>query len=145
MFPSLTSTCSSVILLINLCIHTSVSIYPSIYAPIYSTCSRRKHEKTKISQVVSLASFIILFIQCHKWNVASDDTSTHSLTTRWGCGSDVSAGIVANARDLAGLLQERQLIKLGSQPSGVWQISIYHRRTGARVKLETLPLLTSRC
>ena len=59
--------------------------------------------------------------------------------------SDARAGTVANARDRAKLLQERQLIKPGNQPSRVWQFSIYHRRTGARVKLETPLLLTPRC
>lgn len=138
----------SIILFINLRIHESlyVCIHLSMHQCIPPVLlSLMRDEKMHSSHVVSLASYILLLIQCHQWNVASDDTSTHSLTTPWGCGSDVSAGIVANARDWAGLLQERQLIRLGSQPSGVWQISIYHRRTGARVKLETPPLLTPRC
>lgn len=119
------------------------SMQPHVYLPINPIYNCRKDPKDRMF-TSPLASFI-LFIQCHQCNVASYDTSTHSPTTLRGWGDDVSSGIVANARDWAGLLLERQLIKLGSQPSGVWQISIYHQRTGARVKLETLLLLTPRC
>lgn len=112
-----------------------------IHLPIYPLSKWSKDQKAiiKTSEVLPLTSSSLFSVNSAMWHLM---TPSYSLTALWGCGRDVSAGIVANAGDWAGLLQERQLIKPGSQPSRVWQISIYHQHKGARVKLETLPLLT---
>lgn len=70
--------------------------------------------KTKTS---SLASYIFLFIQCQQCNVASDDTSSHLLTALWGCGRDVSIGIVANAGDYKARALARETARQAGFPA----------------------------